>query len=61
MIPIKSAKDIQMLKQSGSILAAVMHKVGKIVRAGITTLDIDRISEELILKNKAEPAFKGYC
>jgi len=60
MIPIKSAKDIQMLKQSGRILAAVMKKIEKIVRAGITTLDIDRISQELILKNKAEPAFKGY-
>jgi len=60
MIPIKSAKDMQMLKQSGRILAAVMHKVGKTVRAGITTLDIDRISEELILKNRAVPAFKGY-
>ncbi len=60
MIPIKSAKDIQMLKQSGRILAAVMRKVEKKVRPGISTLDVDRISQELILKNKAEPAFKGY-
>jgi len=60
MIPIKSAKDIQMLKQSGRILAAVMAKVTKFVRPGITTLDIDRISEKLIFRNKAKPAFKGY-
>ncbi|MDD5506521.1 MAG: type I methionyl aminopeptidase, partial [Candidatus Omnitrophica bacterium] len=32
----------------------------KSVRPGITTLDIDRLSEELILKEKALPAFKGY-
>jgi methionyl aminopeptidase len=60
VIPIKSEKDLQMLKRSGQILAAVMRKVQKIVRPGITTLDIDRLSEELILKEKAIAAFKGY-
>ncbi len=60
MIPLKSHKDLQMLKQSGRILAAIMHRVGKIVRPQITTLDIDRLAEELILKNNAQPAFKGY-
>ena len=51
---------MQMLKRSGQILSAVMRKVQKSVRPGITTLDIDRLSEELILKEKALPAFKGY-
>ena len=60
MIPIKSEKDLQMLKRSGQILATVMRKVQKIVRPGITTLDIDRLAEELILKEKAVAAFKGY-
>jgi len=60
VIPIKSEKDLQILKRSGRILAAVMRKVEKIVRPGITTLDIDCLSEELILKEKAIPAFKGY-
>jgi len=60
VIPIKSEKDLQMLKRSGRILSGVMRKVEKIVRPGITTLDIDRLSEELILKENALPAFKGY-
>ena len=60
MILIKSEKDLQMLKRSGQILSAVMRKVQKSVRAGITTLDIDRLSEELILKENALAAFKGY-
>jgi methionyl aminopeptidase len=60
MISLKSPKDLQMLKRSGKILAAVMQKVQRIVRPGITTSDIDRLSEELILKEKALPAFKGY-
>ena len=60
MIPLKSQKDLQMLSRSGKILARVIKKVSKFVRVGITTADIDRLSEELILKEKAVPAFKGY-
>ncbi len=60
MIPIKSEEDLRMLKRSGQILAGVLRGVKKSVRAGITTSDIDRLSEELILKEKALPAFKGY-
>lgn len=60
MISLKSQKDMEMLKRSGEILASVMRRVEKIVQPGITTQDIDRLSEELILKNKAVAAFKGY-
>ena len=60
MIPLKSQKDLEMLGRSGKILAAVMQQVQKSIRPGITTLDIDRLSEELILKSNALAAFKGY-
>jgi methionyl aminopeptidase len=60
VIPIKSEEDLQMLKRSGRILSAVMRKIEKSVRPGLTTLDIDLLSEELILKENALPAFKGY-
>jgi len=60
MISLKSPKDLEMLKRSGKILADVMRKIEKIVQPGITTLDIDRLSEELIIKEKALAAFKGY-
>ncbi len=60
MIPIKSEKDLRMLRDSGEILAAVMHKVQGSIRPGMTTSDIDSLSEEFILKENALPAFKGY-
>lgn len=60
MIPLKSQSDLEMLKRSGEILAAVMRAVQKSVKPGITTEDIDRISQELILREKAVAAFKGY-
>ena len=60
MIPLKSRQDLIMLKRSGAILAAVMQKLQASLRPGMTTLDIDLLSEELIRKEKALAAFKGY-
>jgi methionyl aminopeptidase len=60
MIPLKSPKDLIMLKRSGEILAFVMQKLQDSLRPGMTTLDIDLLSEELIRKEKALAAFKGY-
>ena len=61
MIPLKSQKELQMLKRSGRILADVLQKVQRIVRPGITTSDIDRLSEELILKEASEVALIRYA
>jgi methionyl aminopeptidase len=60
MIPLKSQKDLTRLKRSGVILASVMQKLQVALRPGITTLDIDLLGEELIRKEKALAAFKGY-
>ncbi len=60
MIPLKSQKDLTMLKRSGVILASVMQKLEAALQPGMTTLDIDSLSAELIRKEKALAAFKGY-
>ncbi len=49
-----------MMRRSGKILSDVMGKVRESLRPGMTTLDVDRMSEELILKADALPAFKDY-
>jgi methionyl aminopeptidase len=60
MIPLKSDKDLQMLKEAGSILARVMQKLRESIKAGISTLEIDGIAQALIENENAIPAFKGY-
>ena len=60
MIPLKSQQDLVKLKRSGEILALVMQKLQNSLRSGMTTLDIDLLSAELIRKEKALAAFKGY-
>jgi len=60
MISLKSPKDLAMLKRSGEILAKVMKDLCSSVCSGMSTLEIDLISAELIRQEKAEAAFKGY-
>ena len=49
-----------MIRQSGKILAKIMQKLREFIRAGISTQEIDRLAEELVCKENAIPAFKGY-
>ncbi len=49
-----------MLKRSGMILAQVMEKLQSKVQPGMSTRDIDLVSEELIRRQNVLPAFKNY-
>jgi len=60
MIPLKSEKDLEMLRKSGRILAGLMEKIEGFIKPGISTAEIDRLAEELVRKESAQPAFKGY-
>jgi len=60
MIPLKSEKDLQVLREGGRILARIMKKIQPHIRPDITTAAIDSLAEELILQENALPAFKGY-
>ena len=60
MIPIKSEEDLKMLKKSGKILSKIMHRLKKFIRAGVSTIEIDRLAEKLIKEENVISAFKGY-
>jgi len=60
MIILKSSEEIEAMRDAGRIVAEVLELVGKNVHEGVTTIDLDRMAEELILKRRAKPAFKGY-
>ena len=48
------------MKGASKIVAEILLELRERVREGATTADLDRIAEELTLKKKARPAFKGY-
>jgi methionyl aminopeptidase len=60
MISIKSKTEIEKMKRSGEILAIALEKIKAEIKPGITTLELDRIAEEIIVKSGAIPSFKGY-
>jgi methionyl aminopeptidase len=60
MVILKSRQEIEKMRKSNSIVAAILEELGKKIRPGIKTIELDRLSEELALKKGARPAFKGY-
>jgi methionyl aminopeptidase len=57
---LKSAREIETMKGASKIVAEILLELRENVRDGTTTADVDKIAEELTLKKKAKPAFKGY-
>lgn len=60
MIVLKSADEIQLMREAGRIVAQAHALVRELIRPGLTTLDLDRAVDEFLLKQNAIPAFKGY-
>jgi len=60
IIPIKTSEEIDILRKSGKILSGVLRQVAASVRPGMSTGDIDDMTETLIREQGCVPAFKGY-
>ena len=60
MIPIKTQREIEIMREGGRILAGIIEELEKKVRPGIKTLELGRLAESLILNSGAKPSFKGY-
>ena len=59
-VTIKSSQEIELMRQAGKILAKVHEGLKKELNPGMSTLDIDRIGEEMIRSFGCEPSFKNY-
>ncbi len=60
MITLKSAREIETMRLSGKITAAVLVELMAAVRPGITTAELDAMAEAGIRSRGAVPTFKGY-
>lgn len=59
-ITIKSAREIELMKEAGRILEIVHNELAKALHPGMTTMDIDRLGEEIIRSYGCVPSFLGY-
>ncbi|MDQ7823201.1 MAG: type I methionyl aminopeptidase [Candidatus Eremiobacteraeota bacterium] len=60
MIILKSDDEIALMRESGHITATVLEELRNASGVGVTTRELDRIADSLIVKMGARPAFKGY-
>lgn len=60
MIILKNENEIKTMREAGRVVALVLDEIQKIIKPGMTTLELDTIAEDLIRKHQMIPAFKGY-
>jgi len=60
MIIIKTPEEIERIARAGEIVAQCQSFLVHEVKAGVTTLELDKLTEQCILDLGGVPAFKGY-
>ncbi len=59
-IELKTKAELEKMKKAGAVAGTVLHEVGKQVKPGVTTKDLDVLAEKLLRKAGAKPTFLGY-
>jgi methionyl aminopeptidase len=60
MIILKSEREIMMMEEAGKLLAACHRRLAKLIKPGITTMEIDRYVDTFLKKNGAKSEQYGY-
>jgi methionyl aminopeptidase len=59
MIKIKSREEIELIRESALIVSKTLGEIAKVIKPGVTTLELDKIAEEFIRDHGAIPGFLG--
>lgn len=57
---LKTEDEIQLMRQANQLVGKVLAELGKHIRPGVTTLQLDHIAEEFIHDHGATPTFKNF-
>ncbi len=60
MIPIKSAREVEKMRQSCRTAREILERVSELVRPGITTKEVDEAAADLMSEAGVKSAFLGY-
>jgi len=60
MIKIKTKEELETMKKGGAILAKILNRLKRTIKPGISTKELDLLTEEEFKKHKVDSAFKGY-
>src|SRR5258708_21224960 len=60
MIRLKSAEEVEIIKESAQILGKAHAEVAKAIKPGVKTKDLDKLADEYIHDHGGTPSFKNY-
>ncbi len=61
MISIKSEREIALMREAGRVTSLVLDLIGREIREGMTTLELDTLAEAFIRDNGGVPSFLNYA
>ena len=57
---LKTEDEIELMRRANQLVARTLAEVGRHIKPGVTTLQLDQIAEEYIRDNGAIPSFLGF-
>lgn len=60
MIFLKTEDEIELLRAANQLVGLTLAEVGKNIKPGVTTAQLDKVADEFIRDHGAEPTFKGF-
>ncbi len=60
MITLKTTRELEAMAKSGLIVAKALEAAEEAIKPGMTTAQLNRIVEKVIVGEGAKPSFKGY-
>jgi methionyl aminopeptidase len=60
MATLKTREQIELMRESALIVSRTLGEVAKLIKPGVTPLELDKIAEDYIRSQDAVPGFLGY-
>ena len=60
MIHLKSPQELAIMRDANRIVAEILAEVAALAAPGVTTMELNDLSETLATNHRVRPAFKGY-
>lgn len=59
-VKLKTDEEIELIRESSLLVSKTLAEVGRLVKPGVKTIELDRVAEAFIRDHKGVPAFLNY-
>ncbi len=60
MVFLKTDEEIELMRESNMLVAKTLGEIAKLIKPGVSTLELDKVAETFIKDNKGYPGFLNY-